>query len=70
MSKLYVIPQNGLAVLHPETAKPLPAEGQLVEKSPYWLRRLKDGSVKEDAKRSTKEAKADSSSKTSKTSGE
>ena len=29
----------------PETGEPLPAGGLAVPRSPYWLRRLKDGDV-------------------------
>ena len=45
MNRLNVKPVSGRLVRHPETGEPLPAEGLAVPRSPYWLRRLKDGDV-------------------------
>lgn len=40
-----VEPLFGMLVPDPEWGGHLPPEGRLVEKTPYWLRRLRDGSV-------------------------
>ena len=45
MNRLNVKPVSGRLVRHPETGEPVPAEGLAVPRSPYWLRRLKDGDV-------------------------
>ncbi len=45
MELLYLIPRQGLRVLHPNTGQPLPPEGMEVEKSTYWLRRISSGEV-------------------------
>ncbi|WP_337440513.1 DUF2635 domain-containing protein [Desulfovibrio sp.] len=45
MDKIFAKPAPGRLVRHPETGDPLPAEGALVIRSPYWIRRLKDGDV-------------------------
>lgn len=37
-------PKNGLIVLKPDGSKLNPA-GETVERSSYWIRRLKDGDV-------------------------
>lgn len=45
---LYVKPRDGYVVRQPERdMAPLPAEGGKVQRSPYWLRRLRDGDVVE-----------------------
>lgn len=45
--KTFVKPAAGRRVLDPATRKPLPAEGAEVERTPYWLRRLREGDVTE-----------------------
>lgn len=45
MNRLNVKPVSGRLVRHPETGEPLPAGGLVVPRSPYWLRRVKDGDV-------------------------
>lgn len=45
MDKIFVTPVAGRLVRHPETGDPLPKEGMSVVRSPYWLRRLKEGDV-------------------------
>lgn len=45
MEFLYLVPRQGLRVLHPSTGQPLPPEGMEVEKSTYWLRRISSGEV-------------------------
>lgn len=43
---LFVKPRSGYLVRHPERdMTPLPADGAKVPRSPYWLRRLRDGDV-------------------------
>lgn len=56
MDRKIVTPLNGLAVVDPDTNRPLPAEGAEVVWSTYWQRRLNDGdiSVKEAPKSKTK----------------
>lgn len=41
--------QAGLVVRRPENRKPLAVDGEPVEWTPYWQRRLDDGSVIEAA---------------------
>ena len=51
MSKIYVIPKQGMMVPDPNVRSRnssdvrLPAEGKDVDDSPYWQRRLRDGDV-------------------------
>lgn len=50
MTKIYVIPKEGMMVPDPQmkgssTQVRLPSEGKLVDDSTYWQRRLKDGDV-------------------------
>ncbi|EAV2253176.1 DUF2635 domain-containing protein [Salmonella enterica] len=48
MKKVKLYPtRHGLIVRDPRTKKPLSEDGELKEKSGYWLRRLRDGSVSE-----------------------
>jgi len=44
---MHLKPANGRVVIDPATGQPLPAEGQRVEPSTYWTRRLLDGDVTE-----------------------
>ena len=45
---MFVKPKPGGLVRQPERKfQPLPAEGKLVPKSPYWIRRLRAGDVVE-----------------------
>jgi hypothetical protein len=41
---IFVTPRKGLHVLTP-SGTALPPEGALVEKSGYWVRRLRDGDI-------------------------
>lgn len=42
----YVKPaRQGLVVRRPHNARPLPAEGDWVEWTSYWMRRMAEGSV-------------------------
>jgi len=43
--KIQIKPKDGLMVVRPDTKQALKQEGEFVESSPYWLRRLKDGDV-------------------------
>lgn len=45
--KINVKPAPGLRVVDPVTRQPLPAKGDEVERSVYWLRRLREGDVTE-----------------------
>lgn len=45
--RIFLIPNPGLEVLDPVSRRPLPADGEEVEKTTYWLRRLRDGDVTE-----------------------
>lgn len=49
MSHVYVVPKPGLQIVDPSVvrtpARFLPAEGRLVELSPYWTRRIADEDV-------------------------
>jgi hypothetical protein len=47
MKDLYLIPNAGLRVRDPETGEPLPADGAHKPNSIYWIRRLRDGDVRE-----------------------
>lgn len=38
-------PKPGLIVRDPEDGRPIPEDGKTVQRSSYWLRRLRDGSV-------------------------
>jgi len=44
-----VRPASGLKIRDPETGHYLPETGQIVPRTPFWLRRLKDGDVVECA---------------------
>jgi len=43
----YLIPKAGVTVRDPATGKPLPEAGANKPRSPYWLRRRRDGDVSE-----------------------
>lgn len=45
MTDLFIKPAPGCLVRDPRTLKPLDAEGEAKPKNPYWLRRLREGSV-------------------------
>lgn len=47
MTTLRIKPAAGLIVINPATRKALPADGDTVPESTYWLRRLDDGDVVE-----------------------
>lgn len=48
MRKVKLYPtRRGLIVRDPRTKKPLSEDGEMKEKSGYWLRRMRDGSVSE-----------------------
>ena len=42
---IFIIPKHGLKVIDPMTRKPIDSNGQYVEKTVYWQRRIKDGDV-------------------------
>lgn len=44
---LHIKPAAGLIVRDPATAEPLPETGAEKPRSRYWLRRLRDGDVRE-----------------------
>ena len=44
---MFVRPAEGLKIRDPETGNYLPDTGQIVPRSSFWLRRLKDGDVVE-----------------------
>lgn len=44
---MFVRPAEGLNIRDPETGNYLPESGQIVPRSSFWLRRLKDGDVVE-----------------------
>lgn len=43
--KVFVKPAPGRMVRDPATGLPLPERGAVVEKTQFWLRRVKDGDV-------------------------
>ncbi len=45
--KMYVIPKSGFKIPDPSLNDHLPPEGRNVEKTTYWVRRLRDGDVTE-----------------------
>ena len=45
IDRLDIRPVEGLIVRDPHTRKPIPSEGVTVDRSPYWIRRLRDGDV-------------------------
>ncbi len=47
---MFVVPKIGSLIPDPLLQDYLPAQGREVEKSNYWLRRIKDGDVTEVAK--------------------
>ena len=42
---IFIIPKHGLKIIDPLTRKPIDSQGQYVEKTVYWQRRIKDGDV-------------------------
>lgn len=46
---VHVTPAPGRVVPDPEYGDNLPPEGRTVVRSPYWVRRIKDQDVTEDA---------------------
>ncbi len=46
---MFVVPESGRRVLDPATRQALPADGADVPRSTFWLRRLREGDVKEAA---------------------
>lgn len=44
---MYVIPESGRRVIDPVTRQAIPAEGAEVPRTPYWLRRVREGDVRE-----------------------
>lgn len=47
MNDLYLVPTSSVAPRDPVTGQPLPEEGAHKPRTSYWLRRLREGSVKE-----------------------
>jgi len=43
--KTLIKPKEGIKILNPATGRILSAEGELVDLSTYWRRRIKDGDV-------------------------
>lgn len=43
--KIKIKPKEGLKVVHPDTKRAISAEGEEVEQTSYWLRRLAEGDV-------------------------
>lgn len=66
MSRMTVYPAAGRVVPDPEVGGNLPAEGREVPRDAYWLRRLRDRDVTEDA---PKQAKATTKTPAPATSG-
>lgn len=54
---LHIRPALGLSLRDPSTKELLPPEGGKVERSPFWIRRLKDGDVTEVKQAPAKPAK-------------
>jgi hypothetical protein len=48
MNTLNILPQAGLTIRHPDGSY-LKADGETVPRSAYWLRRLHDGDVVQQA---------------------
>lgn len=46
-ARITVKPAEGCMVRHPGNYKPLAAEGEAVEKTSYWIRKLRAGDVVE-----------------------
>lgn len=51
MKTMHIRPAEGRLVRDPKSKQPIPAEGAEVERSSYWLRRLKDGDVVETTRK-------------------
>lgn len=45
MSECFVVPAEGRTVVKPETGVALDAAGEVVPRTQFWLRRLRDGDV-------------------------
>ena len=45
MSKVLIVPREGLRVKNPKTLEPLPAKGARLSLDRYWKRRLNAGDV-------------------------
>ena len=43
--RIHVRPKAGLQIFDPMTRRPIPEDGAVVARTPYWLRRLRDGDV-------------------------
>jgi hypothetical protein len=43
--KTLIKPKEGMKILNPATGRVLSAEGELVDLSTFWRRRIKDGDV-------------------------
>lgn len=59
--KIHVKPKQGLKVVRPDTKQALKPEGEFVESSPYWTRRLKDGDIElvQEMKKQVEEKKSE-----------
>jgi hypothetical protein len=57
---IFVKPAAGMRVVNTATGQPLPSEGEVVENGTYWIRRLDDGDVTEEAPTATPAVKASS----------
>lgn len=63
MPRLYLKPVEGLIIPDPATRQPLPAEGQWVEGSIYWSRRLNASEVTDNTEAQTAREAADAKKK-------
>ena len=52
---MYVIPKSGFKIPDPSLNDHLPPEGRNVEKTTYWVRRLRDGDVTEKSQTKTQQ---------------
>ena len=43
--RIFLVPRTGIIVRDPATNQCLPPEGMEIERSSYWIRRIKDGDV-------------------------
>jgi len=43
MTMIRIAPVQGRVLRNPDTGEPIPAEGALVRRSSFWVRRLQDG---------------------------
>jgi len=71
---MFLKPKKGLRVINPKTKKPIHEDGEEIELSSYWRKRISDGDFEEnkieevvisnDSKENKKESKKDNKQKT------